>query len=68
MASQGKIMGSVTSAVRFITEQVQASIAEKRKELELTDEQARKLNVLVEASVQKAYSRSMNSIMNTIDG
>ena len=67
MASQGKIMGSVTSAVRFITEQVQATIAEKRNELELTDDQARKISALVEASVQRAYNRVMNTIMKTID-
>ena len=67
MASQAKIMGSVTAAVRFITEQLQVTIAERRGELELTEDQVRKVNGLIEASIQNSYNRVMNNIMNSIE-
>ena len=67
MASQAKIMGSVTAAVRFITERLQVTIAEKRGELELTEDQVRKVNGLIEASIQNSYNRVMNSIINSIE-
>lgn len=67
MASQAKIMGSVTAAVRFITEQLQVTIAERRVELELTEDQVRKVNGLIEASIQNSYNRVMNNIMNSIE-
>lgn len=67
MAKQSKVMGSVTGAVRFITEQLQSSVAEKMNELEITKDQARKLNILIDASIQKSYGRVMDTIIKSID-
>ena len=67
MASQARVMGSVTQAVRLMTERLQSQIVENKNEFELTDQQMRSLVALVESSIQESYNRSMNQIMNTID-
>jgi len=67
MASQSKVMGSVTQTVRFIIERLQADIAENRSVLALNENQTRVLVSMVEKSVQDSYNRSMNQIINTID-
>jgi hypothetical protein len=67
MASQAKVMGSVTQTVRFMIERLQSQIAENRNNLNLNEEQLRSLVNLVETSVQDSYNRSMNQIINTID-
>ena len=67
MASQSKVMGSVTQTVRFIIERLQAEIAENRGTLSLNENQTRVLVSMVEKSVQDSYNRSMNQIINTID-
>lgn len=67
MASQAKVMGSVTQTVRFIIERLQADIAENRGVLALNENQTRVLVSMVEKSVQDSYNRSMNQIINTID-
>jgi hypothetical protein len=67
MASQAKVMGSVTQTVRFIIERLQAEIAESRGTLALNESQTRTLVSLVEKSVQDSYNRSMNQIINTLD-
>jgi len=67
MASQAKIMGSVTQTVRFLIERLQGQIVENKNNYNLTDEQLRSLVTLVESSVQDSYNRSMNQIINTID-
>jgi len=67
MASQAKIMGSVTQTVRFLIERLQGQIVENKNNYNLTDEQLRSLVTLVESSLQDSYNRSMNQIINTID-
>jgi len=67
MASQAKIMGSVTQTVRFLIERLQGQIVENKNDYNLTDEQLRSLVTLVESSLQDSYNRSMNQIINTID-
>lgn len=67
MASQSKVMGSVTQTVRFIIERLQAEIAESKGNLSLNENQTRLLVKMVEQSVQDSYNRSMNQIINTID-
>lgn len=67
MASQSKVMGSVTQTVRFIIERLQAEIAENRGSLSLNENQTRVLVSMVEKSVQDSYNRSMNQIIKTID-
>jgi hypothetical protein len=67
MASQSKVMGSVTQTVRFIIERLQAEIAENRGTLSLNENQTRVLVSMVEKSVQDSYNRSMNQIIKTID-
>ena len=67
MASQSKVMGSVTQTVRFIIERLQAEIAESRGNLSLNENQTRLLVNMVEKSVQDSYNRSMNQIIETID-
>lgn len=67
MASQAKIMGSVTQTVRFLIERLQGQIVENKNDYNLTDEQIRSLVTLVESSLQDSYNRSMNQIINTID-
>jgi hypothetical protein len=67
MASQSKVMGSVTQTVRFIIERLQAEIAENRGTLSLNENQTRVLVSMVEKSVQDYYNRSMNQIIKTID-
>ena len=67
MASQAKVMGSVTQTVRFIIERLQADIAESRGVLALNENQTRLIVSMVEKSIQDSYNRSMNQIMNTID-
>lgn len=67
MASQSKVMGSVTQTVRFIIERLQAEIAENRGNLSLNENQTRVLVSMVEKSVQDSYNRSMNQIIKTID-
>lgn len=67
MASQSKVMGSVTQTVRFIIERLQAEIAENRGTLSLNENQTRVLVNMVEKSVQDSYNRSMNQIIKTID-
>lgn len=67
MASQAKVMGSVTQTVRFMIERLQSQIAENRNNFNLNEEQLRSLVNLVETSVQDSYNRSMNQIINTID-
>jgi uncharacterized coiled-coil protein SlyX len=67
MASQAKVMGSVTQTVRFMIERLQSQIAENRNNFNLNEDQLRSLVNLVETSVQDSYNRSMNQIINTID-
>lgn len=67
MASQAKVMGSVTQTVRFIIERLQGQIVENKNNFSLNDDQMRKLVSLVEASVEDSYTRSMNQIVNTLD-
>jgi len=67
MASQAKIMGSVTQTVRFLIERLQGQIVENKNNYNLTDDQLRSLVTLVESSLQDSYNRSMNQIINTID-
>ena len=67
MASQAKIMGSVTQTVRFLIERLQGQIVENKNNYNLTDDQLRSLVTLVESSLQDSYNRSMNQIINAID-
>ena len=67
MASQARVMGSVTQTVRFLIERLQSQIVENKSDIELNDDQLRKIVNLVETSLQDSYNRSMNQIMNSIE-
>ncbi len=68
MANQAKIMGSVTTTVRFITDMLKNQIVEKsRSELDLNEGQLNGIINIVETSIQDSYNRAMDQIINTIE-
>jgi hypothetical protein len=68
MANQAKIMGSVTTTVRFITDMLKNQIVEKsRSELDLNENQLNGIIRIVETSIQDSYNRAMDQIMSSIE-
>jgi len=70
-SNQSKIMGQVTSTVRFIVEQTQTTMMEKLSnednDYNLSSEQIREIVQSLEVTVNSAYQRSMNEIIRVID-
>ena len=69
MASQSKVMGQVTESVNFMIDKVKDDIVSNNveREINLTTLQMRKLLPLIEASIQNAYNRTMDQIINSIE-
>ena len=69
MASQAKIMGSVTTTVRFLTDRLKSEIMENSNpnNLNLSQTQLNALMSMVENSIQESYNRSMDQIIRSIE-
>jgi hypothetical protein len=69
MASQAKVMGTVTNSVRFMIERLQSQIVEKSvpTDLNLNEFQVKEIVSLVQSSLEDSYNRTMNQIINAID-
>ncbi len=70
MSNQAKIMSSVTSTVRFLTDRLKSEIVENSNpnNLSLSQDQLNTLIKIVENSIQESYNRSMDQIIRSIEG
>ncbi len=69
MSKQSRVMGEVTNTIRFAVDYAKNSVVDhvNSENYELTQEQLQKICSVIEDSVNVAYQRSMDQIINVID-
>ena len=68
MSLEAKVMPSVSSMMDFIKSQVKNSLIEAntKKIIEIDRNELEKISSIVEASIEHAYGRGMNEVINAL--
>ena len=63
-----EVLSSVSTLISFIKSRVAADLVEGNKKLfELEEDQLRKVNYVVNASIDKSFSQGVNGVIKTVD-